>query len=534
VSRSSFGASTRRLLRAAAAAERAGQNEAVRARKAEERAAALREREARFGARAAAIEYANSRLEEAAELTRDLETREREIMGLLAAALDRDQRFNFRDLRETFVRARFDASKWPMTRPLWADYEPLAPRGFAKLIPGASGRYQLRCNEAKTRYNTDLSKYHGQAFEREKALSEHNADEKQRGNDAIAHNKVIDDLQAGLSTNNHAAFIEYFKILIGKSLASEYDAITAEIGYSPDSQHLVVDLELPEINVVPENSGFKYVKSVDRLDPQPRPINKRRLLYANMINQSILKCVDTVFRGGSEVSIETLTLNGMLDTIDPSTGQPIRVCLISVRVSAEVFKSLNLRHVQPEQCLRSLRASVSRSPAELLPVKPLVEIDMVDPRFIETGDVLSELDQRPNLMELTPGEFEGLITNLFASMGLETRQTQASRDGGVDCVAFDLRPIFGGKVVIQAKRYKNTVGVSSVRDLFGTVQNEGANRGILVTTSGYGRASHDFAKGKPLELIDGQGLLYLLAEHAKIEAKIIMPSGSGEQPSDDF
>ncbi len=57
-------------------------------------------------------------------------------------------------------------------------------------------------------------------------------------------------------------------------------------------------------------------------------------------------------------------------------------------------------------------------------------------------------------------------------MGLETRQTQASRDGGVDCVAFNPRPIFGGKVVIQAKRYKNTVGVSAVRDLYGTMQNE--------------------------------------------------------------
>ncbi len=38
-------------------------------------------------------------------------------------------------------------------------------------------------------------------------------------------------------------------------------------------------------------------------------------------------------------------------------------------------------------------------------------------------------------MELTPSEFESLITNLFEKMGLETRQTQASRDGGVDCVA---------------------------------------------------------------------------------------------------
>src|SRR5574337_2119353 len=105
-------------------------------------------------------------------------------------------------------------------------------------------------------------------------------------------------------------------------------------------------------------------------------------------------------------------------------------------------------------------------------------------------------------------------------MGLETRQTQASRDGGVDCVAFDPRPIFGGKVVIQTKRYRNTVGVSAVRDLFGTMQNEGASKGILVTTSGYGAASFEFAKGKPIELLSGSNLLYLLSEHAGIEAKI--------------
>ena len=124
---------------------------------------------------------------------------------------------------------------------------------------------------------------------------------------------------------------------------------------------------------------------------------------------------------------------------------------------------------------------------------------------------------------MAPTEFEELITNLFEKMGLETRLTQASRDGGVDCVAYDTRPIFGGKVVIQAKRYKHTVGVSAVRDLYGTMQNEGATKGILVTTSGYGSAAFDFAKGKPLELLSGSHLLHLLAEHAGIEAKIEPP-----------
>lgn len=92
-------------------------------------------------------------------------------------------------------------------------------------------------------------------------------------------------------------------------------------------------------------------------------------------------------------------------------------------------------------------------------------------------------------------------------------------------------------MVIQAKRYKHTVGVSAVRDLYGTMQNEGASKGILVTTSGYGKSSFQFAAGKPLELLSGTHLLYLLAENAGIEARIEPPEDwvdpTGEITSDE-
>jgi hypothetical protein len=130
-----------------------------------------------------------------------------------------------------------------------------------------------------------------------------------------------------------------------------------------------------------------------------------------------------------------------------------------------------------------------------------------------------------NLMELSPSEFGSVITNLFERMGLEVPPTQFFRDGGADYVAWDARPIFGGKVVIQAKRYTKLVGVSAVRDLYGAMQNEGANKGILITTSWYGKASYEFARGKPLELLDGSQLLHLLKEHVGLDARIERDGG---------
>ena len=147
---------------------------------------------------------------------------------------------------------------------------------------------------------------------------------------------------------------------------------------------------------------------------------------------------------------------------------------------------------------------------------------MVDKRFVEQSDILTDLESRPNLMELNPFEFENLVSNLFGKMGLEVKQTRSSKDQGVDAVAYDTRPILGGKVVIQAKRYKNVVGVSAVRDLYGTMMNEGANKGILVATSHYGPDAYDFCKDKPIELIDGGGLLYLLDQNG-VKARIVYP-----------
>jgi hypothetical protein len=297
----------------------------------------------------------------------------------------------------------------------------------------------------------------------------------------------------------------------------------AKVAYTGDSRQLVVEYERPSIRVVPAVKWYRYVESRKRLAATARPVAQVKSLYGGTLARLTLLCLAYIFGSDTKGDVDVVVVNGVVDTVDPRSGQPVRPCLTTVRVTRDAFGEIDLARVDPASCLRHLSASVSRSPTELLPVRPIIEFSMVDPRFIAETDALVGLDSRPNLMELTPTEFESLIQNLFTHMGLEARQTRPSRDGGVDCVAYDTRPIFGGKVVIQAKRYKNTVGVSAVRDLFGTLQNEGASKGILVTTSGYGPASFEFARNKPIELIEGANLLYLLEQHTGVKARIEPP-----------
>jgi restriction system protein len=122
-----------------------------------------------------------------------------------------------------------------------------------------------------------------------------------------------------------------------------------------------------------------------------------------------------------------------------------------------------------------------------------------------------------NLAAMDWEDFEHLCRELFekafAGSGAEVKVTQASRDQGVDAVIFDPDVLRGGKIVVQAKRYTNTVDVSAVRDLYGALINEGATKGILVTTSQYGPDAYGFAKDKPITLLNGQELLGLLEKY---------------------
>jgi restriction system protein len=496
--------------------------EAERARREYERAAAAEEKEKRRL-------YLESRLAEVDAMNEQLDAHVGRLETLLGATLDIDDFLDFESLKAEPEIPPFQpgALANPEPPPSLDTFMPEAPGGLGKLVPGAKSKHAAAVEEAKAAYERACATHAEREAERERALgdarTEHEREVAGITSRAEAANREVDEFRQRFEAGEPEAVTEYFSLVLGASQYPEGFPKKFRIAFVPESKQLVVEYELPPVSVVPVVRQYKYIRTRDAIDEVARPTAQVKVLYAQVVAQTTLRTIHELFESDRSDRLETIVFNGFVNTIDPATGQSIKPHLVTVRTSKETFMRLDLAQVEPLACLQGLNAAVSKNPSELAPVRPILEFDMVDPRFIQESDVLGELDDRPNLMELSPKEFESLISNLFERMGLETRQTQASRDGGVDCVAYDPRPIFGGKVIIQAKRYKNTVGVSAVRDLYGTMQNEGASKGILITTSGYGRSSFAFADGKPLELLSGSHLLYLLAEHAGIEARIEPP-----------
>ncbi|SNY62277.1 restriction endonuclease [Paractinoplanes atraurantiacus] len=175
-------------------------------------------------------------------------------------------------------------------------------------------------------------------------------------------------------------------------------------------------------------------------------------------------------------------------------------------IRREDLTGVHLTEVDAAACLRQLRAQVSARPERLEAVRPARRVH-------HSAAPLDDDRAGHDLYQMDPERFEDLVADLFRARGLQVVTTARSGDGGVDVEAQDPDPITGGLIVIQVKRYRATITPSVVRDLYGTVQHRGATKGILVTTSGFGPGSYEFAGGKPLTLISGAELADLLARH---------------------
>jgi restriction system protein len=339
-------------------------------------------------------------------------------------------------------------------------------------------------------------------------------------------NAVIDDLAEGVERGDSAAVMEHATLVLENS---DYDALFEKsftIEYDAEPKLLKIEYRLPNQEVLPNVKSVKFNKSSGEFIESNISDREARTNFENVSYQIALRTLHELFEADTCGNIDKILFNGVVEFVDPRSGHGAAACILSVLSNRSAFSEIELGGVEPKACFKSLKGVSAANLSSLSAIAPVLEMNRSDKRFVDAREVVEGIEESQNIASMSWEDFEHLVRELFekefASRGGEVRITQASRDGGVDAIAFDPDPITGGKIVIQAKRYTRTVGVSAVRDLFGTVMNEGATKGILVTTADYGPDAHRFASGKPLTLLSGSHLLHMLERHgykAKIDLR---------------
>jgi len=101
--------------------------------------------------------------------------------------------------------------------------------------------------------------------------------------------------------------------------------------------------------------------------------------------------------------------------------------------------------------------------------------------------------------------FEEVVAAYFRHKGFTCKTIRLGADGGIDATIYE-----GDKkvAVVQCKAWNSRqVGVKPVRELLGVMVQQQAGKGYFMTTSTYTQEALDFARGQPITLVTGEGMM---------------------------
>lgn len=467
------------------------------------------------------------------QLNRRLEERIAELESILRHSLTRSARIDFRSFRRVDLPPSLHLGDHahPLPRPNWEQFRPPKPGLFNGFFGGRT-RHASRLTDAEAAFEQAVREHDAQENRRQAWVRKQRAAHAQllRAHKAevTEHNAEIESWQRDFEARGRESVERYLNAVTQRVPLPPGLPRAAEVAYSPRGEQVVAQVELPGTDVVPIVARYSYVVSKDERRETARPKAQVAQLYRSMVSQIALLYLRELF--DADPALQLVDVNGHVHTTNPATGHREYPCLISINVERTVFDGLNLHDISPQECLRYLNALVSAHPYEVEPVTPIREFDLTRFAFVEGLDAVSRLDSRPDLMEMTPTEFEHFVRQLFQEMGMEGWTTERTGDDGIDAVVINRDPIIGGLTVVQAKKYSRVLGPSHIRELVGAMDEKRAGRGVLVTTSWFTSGCWTKAKENGrIELIDGARLCALTRDHL---GKDVLISGHPDKRRD--
>ncbi len=507
-------------------------------RQAQERAKRERVKAEREAARRAAADekearrlYVEGRKAEAEAMSDALQNQVTELDEVLAAGIRTGPLLTFRSLKQAETYLPFDPGDLgtPLPPPLWEQFAPEPPGGFRRRA--GSARYAREEQDARAAFEEAGRQHAGAEARRRQQLARrqeaHQAAASATISEAREHNEGIDQFARDFRALDSESVARFCTLVLDSSAYPEDFPHQSRAIYRPEPREVVVEWELPPQSVIPVERGYKYVAARDAIDSLARPEKEVKERYAALIARVALRVIHEVLISTPASVVDCVTFYGWVSSTDPGTGRPSQPLLLNVTAPREKFETFVLAALDPVACLKGeLTALVSPHPYDLEPVRPMVNFEslLAQFKFVAGADVIAGLDSRPDLLAMSPFEFETFAKQLFEAMGMKAWKTQDIKDDGIDAVAVSEAPVFGGVCVIQAKRSRKAVGIEVVRALAGTMEDVHATKGVVVTTSWVTKDGHAFAtRHGRIEIMECDHLKYLCKEHLDLDVLISLP-----------
>lgn len=112
-------------------------------------------------------------------------------------------------------------------------------------------------------------------------------------------------------------------------------------------------------------------------------------------------------------------------------------------------------------------------------------------------------DKKFHFDDMTGEEFENFLKTIFERLGYEVETTPISGDFGADLILTKNNE----RIVVQAKRYSSTVGISAIQEIFAAKKYYSASSAMVVTNNYFTSAAIELAVSTKITLWDREKLI---------------------------
>ncbi|MDY7015956.1 MAG: restriction endonuclease, partial [Cyanobacteriota bacterium] len=219
---------------------------------------------------------------------------------------------------------------------------------------------------------------------------------------------------------------------------------------------------------------------------------------------SVEKLLEQLDRDFATVLLERCKIVAESDNkITPEEDRLLQLIAEKVSLKAERggVEGIESKRVEARNKTSFDRSSANLGTVLLETFKKIV-IDRPELDAQEVGYLVDRVDR------MTGEEFEDFLGMCFQKLGYHVETTPKTGDFGADLILTK----GGEKTIVQAKRYQNKVGTSSVQEIVGAIKYYHAQKAIVITNNQFTSSARELARSNEVELWEREQLIDLIVQ----------------------
>jgi restriction system protein len=198
------------------------------------------------------------------------------------------------------------------------DFQPKALSAFARLLPGAGGKFQAQWEEGRVTYEQACQRWQQLEQERHQELAK--AQEEHQVATAKTHeqHRRVMELEKDFQTGQRAAVELCLTAALESSVYPGGFPNAFKLIYRRREREALVEYEFPRVrDIIPAEASYRYVKVRSVVESKARSAADTQRLYKSVLAQATLRVLHELFTADQHEHVQRIALNGVVDDIDP-------------------------------------------------------------------------------------------------------------------------------------------------------------------------------------------------------------------------